>query len=233
METKEIKAQNTNEKTQVFNVVILDKSGSMSRIRKNAVDGFNETLASIRNSQKKYQDTQEHFITLVAFCGCGVTKIYDKVPVNEVTNLELEQYTPCCKTPLYDAIGATITDIRNKTKNIDNYAVLVTVITDGAENASMEWNSLAIKSLIELLTEDGWMFSFIGTSDIIHVAHDLSFQNHMTWNQTSEGTKEMFDKESKSREAFFGGMSACGFSSFDKKTRKEMLKNFSKDFYNK
>ena len=233
METKEIKAQNTNEKTQVFNVVILDKSGSMSRIRKNAVDGFNETLASIRNSQKKYQDTQEHFITLVAFCGCGVTKIYDKVPVNEVTNLEIEQYTPCCMTPLYDAIGATITDIRNKTKNIDNFAVLVTVITDGAENASREWNSLAIKSIIELLTEDGWMFSFIGTSDIIHVAHDLSFQNHMTWNQTSEGTKEMFDKESKSREAFFGGMSACSFSSCDKETRKEMLKKFSKDFYEK
>ena len=36
------------QKTQVFNVVILDRSGSMETIRKAAIDGFNETLAGIR-----------------------------------------------------------------------------------------------------------------------------------------------------------------------------------------
>ena len=35
-------------KTQVFNVIILDKSGSMESIRQAAVDGFNETLAGIK-----------------------------------------------------------------------------------------------------------------------------------------------------------------------------------------
>lgn len=33
------------EKTQVHNVIILDRSGSMNSIRKAAVDSFNETLA--------------------------------------------------------------------------------------------------------------------------------------------------------------------------------------------
>ena len=44
--------ENKNEiqKTQVFNVIILDRSGSMNRIRKAAVDGFNETLAGIKRS---------------------------------------------------------------------------------------------------------------------------------------------------------------------------------------
>lgn len=233
METKEIKAQNTNEKTQVFNVVILDKSGSMSIIRKNAVDGFNETLAGVRIAQEKFKDTQEHFITLAAFCGCGVTKIYDKVPVNEVTNLELEQYNPCCMTPLYDAIGITVSDIKKKTKDVDNFAVLVTVITDGAENASNEWTAPAIKTLIEGLTADGWMFSFIGTDNIIHVANDLSFKNHMIWEQTHEGTKEMFDTENISRNAFYKKMNDCSFASCDKATRTKMLKKFSKEFYEK
>lgn len=58
------------EKTQVHNVIILDRSGSMSSIRQAAVDSFNETLAGIRKAQQKFTDTQEHFISLVTFCGC-------------------------------------------------------------------------------------------------------------------------------------------------------------------
>ena len=33
-----------NKKTQIYNLVILDKSGSMESIRKEAIDGYNETL---------------------------------------------------------------------------------------------------------------------------------------------------------------------------------------------
>ena len=47
-------------KTQVFNVIILDRSGSMECIRKAAVDGFNETLAGIKKAQEKFATyTQE------------------------------------------------------------------------------------------------------------------------------------------------------------------------------
>ena len=37
-----------NKKTQIYNLVILDKSGSMESIRKEAIDGYNETLGSIK-----------------------------------------------------------------------------------------------------------------------------------------------------------------------------------------
>ena len=59
-------------KTQVYNVVILDKSGSMESIRQAAIDGFNETLNGIKKAQEKYAETQDHFVTLVAFCGCEI-----------------------------------------------------------------------------------------------------------------------------------------------------------------
>ena len=39
-------------KTKVFNVIILDKSGSMSSIARQAVDGVNETIGSIRSAQE-------------------------------------------------------------------------------------------------------------------------------------------------------------------------------------
>lgn len=38
-------------KTLVYNLVILDKSGSMESIRKEAIDGYNETLGAIRAAQ--------------------------------------------------------------------------------------------------------------------------------------------------------------------------------------
>lgn len=43
-------------KTQVFNVIILDKSGSMESIRQAAIDGFNETLSGIKKAQEKFAD---------------------------------------------------------------------------------------------------------------------------------------------------------------------------------
>lgn len=42
-----METNNQQEKTQVFNVIILDRSGSMEAIRRAAVDGFNETLSGI------------------------------------------------------------------------------------------------------------------------------------------------------------------------------------------
>ena len=46
-------------KTQVFNVIILDKSGSMANIRQAAIDGFNETLSGIKKAQEKLDSTNE------------------------------------------------------------------------------------------------------------------------------------------------------------------------------
>ena len=45
---EDIKDKTAMQKTQIFNVIILDRSGSMQRIRQAAVDGFNETLVGIK-----------------------------------------------------------------------------------------------------------------------------------------------------------------------------------------
>ena len=48
---EEVKNKQEMKKTQVFNVIILDRSGSMECIRQAAVEGFNETLAGIMNKK--------------------------------------------------------------------------------------------------------------------------------------------------------------------------------------
>jgi len=53
--------KNVKEKTQVFNVIILDKSGSMGSIREAAVSGFNETLAKDCSTRMNLFKKVHHF----------------------------------------------------------------------------------------------------------------------------------------------------------------------------
>lgn len=221
-------------KTPVYNLVILDKSGSMESIRKEAIDGYNETLGTIRAAQLKHMDTQEHYVSLAAFCSCGIEMIYDKTPIAEAEKLTEKQYVPCCCTPLFDAIGSSIQKLRKDIRDCPDAAVLVTIITDGYENASKEWTGPAVKALIENCKEDGWMFSFIGAGeDIIHIATTISITNTVLWEQTSKGTADVFANENDAQSRFYDKMATCCPPSMSLSDRKKMRQQFSEEYYDK
>lgn len=204
MENKEIKS-----KTQVFNVVILDKSGSMEVLRKAAVDGFNETLNGIKTAQEKYADTQDHYVSLVAFCACEMKQVYDKVPVMEARPLDESDYRPCCCTPLYDAMGFTLNGMRKYVQDIEDAVVLVTIITDGLENASKEYRLDSIKSLVEQLKKEGWSFTYMGANqDALEVAASMSIRNSRNFDYNDEGTRQMMDKDCATRMNFFSRLAS-------------------------
>lgn len=195
-------------KTQVYNVVILDRSGSMSTIRRAAIDGFNETLAGIKKAQKKFADTQNHYVSLVAFCNCETSKIFDKVPAAEARQLTPADYEPCCGTPLYDAMGFTLTDMRRHVKDIDDAVVVVTVITDGMENASREYDAKSIRQLVETLRGEGWTFTYMGANqDAASVAENMSIRNSRNFAYSAEGTVRSMRKDSDTRMNFFSRLS--------------------------
>ncbi len=192
----------------VYNLIILDKSGSMSNIARQAIDGVNETIGSIKSAQEKNPD-QKHLVTLVAFCGCELKTIYDNVPVADVKTLTDRDYQPCCMTPLYDAVGTTITRVHALigADSIDTLA-LVTVITDGYENASHEFSLTALKSLIDSYKDQGWQFTYIGADhDVEQVAYSLHIDHHLQFDKTEAGTKAMFAKERSSRHKWMKKMS--------------------------
>ena len=183
----------------VYNVIILDKSGSMSSIARQAVDGVNETIGSIKSAQEKNPD-QKHMVTLVAFCGCELKTIYDNVPVAEVKTLTDKDYRPCCMTPLYDAIGTTIGRVHAMKSQESDSLALVTIITDGYENASHEFTQSAIRALIESYKEQGWQFTYIGADhDVQQVSFSLSIDHCMLFDKSEAGTQAMFAKERRSR----------------------------------
>ncbi len=189
-------------KQRVFNLIILDESGSMSSIEKQAIDGVNETVQTIRSAQKKYED-QEHYVTFVSFNSDAVKTIYDKMEVSKVKEITDKDYCPECCTPLYDAMGNSLNALRKSVAEDD--VVLVTIITDGYENSSREYSGQAIKSLVESLKAKGWIFTYIGANqDVEKVASTISITNTLCFAANGPGTSAMFARESKARHRLFG-----------------------------
>ncbi len=195
----------TTNKARIYNVIILDKSGSMSSIARQAIDGVNETLGAIRSSQLRDPE-QDNRVTLVAFCGCETRLIYENVPIADASDISEKDYKPCCMTPLYDAVGTTLTRTRKATTG-EKCAVAVTIITDGYENASREFTGPAVRKLIEECRNQGWMIAYIGADhDVEAVAADLSIHNVLNFNKSAEGTQRMFAQERRSKLRWLGKM---------------------------
>ncbi len=196
------------DKLKVYNLVILDKSGSMSCIAEAAISGFNETVGGIRSAQERYQDSQEHFVSLYVFCDCDKHYIYENVPVNEVKTLTSKDYRPCCCTPLFDAMGISLNQLLNKIQSDKNATAAVTVITDGLENASMEYSGSDIKILVDKLKdEEGWNFAYIGTNqDVDAVAAQISITNTMYFEDDSAGMKTAWESERKAKMRMYDRM---------------------------
>ncbi len=198
---------NTNiTKPQIYNLIILDESGSMSHMQQQTVSGCNETLNSIRSIQQQYADTQQHFVSIYAFQSSGSVPsryLIKNEPVNRVTDVTPDDYRPFGCTPLYDAIGATLADLKATTARSQDAIGSVTIITDGYENASKLYSHDQVSQMISALKELGWNFSFIGANiDVDYTARSLNIHNSMTFTQDKEGMNRMFARERSSRMAY-------------------------------
>ena len=186
--------------TKIYNLIIIDESGSMSCIRQQAMDSVNETIQTIRTAQER-NENQEHFVTLVTFNDTA-TIVNDCAPINEIKELTAESYRPDCCTALYDAMGLSLNALQKKVSKEDK--VLVTIVTDGYENASKEYNLRTIKALVEELKAKGWVFAYLGANqDAEEVAFSMSIDNAMSWESTREGTAYMSERLNYSRSRWY------------------------------
>ena len=184
-----------------YNLIILDESGSMSGVRGQTISGCNETLNSIRNTAKEQPGTKQ-YVSIFCFDTSNSRYIFQNVPVEKTRDLTPEDYCPNSCTPLYDAIGYTVTELRTLIAKTD-YVGVVTIITDGYENASRRWNHQAVVELIDNLKGKGWVFTFIGANiDVEGTAKGLGIDSYLRFEQTDEGMSEMFREERRSRRAY-------------------------------
>jgi len=206
--------------TKVYNLLVVDESGSMEIIKQQTINGCNETLQTIQSAQEKYPE-QNHLVTLVFFNSCETKTIVDCIPVSKTKPLNESNYNPNCNTPLFDALGESLTRLRYKINQEEEHHVLVTILTDGEENSSKEFNHRMINKMINELKKAGWTFTFIGANiDVEKVATQISVSNFISFEQTHEGTKAMFVREQSSRMNYF-----------DKMSKGESKEKLSKDYF--
>lgn len=140
-------------------VSVIDESGSMMSIKKDAEGGY-----------KAFIDTQknvpgEAVVTLYTF-NDSVSKLFEEKPIPGVGELTLY---PKGTTALLDAIGNAIngvgTRLANKKEEDRPEKVIVCILTDGEENCSREFTNIKIKEMIEhQRSKYGWEFVFLGAN---------------------------------------------------------------------
>lgn len=187
-------------KTSVHNLIIVDASGSMTPIYDQALKGINETLSNIKQIAEENRDIKQ-YVTLLSFANGGerLQYIYNGKNICQTHVITPAEYQLRGLTALYDAIGISVSKMKAQINEKDK--VLVTIITDGYENDSREWDETMVRKLIEQLMTQGWVFAYIGANQDAEIeAGKIGVINSMNWEASIEGTGAMFEREKRSRQ---------------------------------
>jgi len=186
-------------KHQVHNLIILDESGSMRSIKSLIIKGFNELVQSVKGIEEKFPE-QEHLISMVSFNDLNNKVLHFIDPVKKLDAINDSTYNPASMTPLFDAMGFSISKLKQYLDGKTNYSVLVTILTDGEENSSKEYTGIAIKNLVDELKEQNWTFTYIGADhDVEKMAARMNIHNTMSFGKNDSDIRNMFLKESSAR----------------------------------
>ncbi len=131
-------------------VFVLDDSASMQTSREATISGYNEYL----KMQKKDAETNNitTFVSLYKFDGNNVNCVFNRINVNQVEELSKKTYDPNGMTNLHDAIGGVMIQVNTQLKahkKEDRDSIIITILTDGHENASSTFNDATIKQMVE------------------------------------------------------------------------------------
>jgi hypothetical protein len=141
---------------------VLDRSGSMSSLTSDAIGGFNSFLES-----QKQLEGRANF-TLVLF-DHEYLVVHKSVDIRNVPDLDARTYVPRGSTALLDAVGRTIDDVgshlASQPEDKRPAKVIVAIFTDGLENASSDYTTERVASMIKHQQEKyGWEFLFLAAN---------------------------------------------------------------------
>jgi len=173
-------------------VPIVDESGSMGEIKSDTIGAYNSFISE----QKKVEG--EALVNLVKF-NTKIEKVYES-SIQNAQLLDDNTYRPKDWTRLYDAIGHTIKDVKDKIKSLKDEdkpeKVLVVIITDGKENRSRDFNRDQIFEKIKKLEKKyNAVFLYLGANqDAFEEGNKIGINkfNTVTWEADSSGVNTAF-----------------------------------------
>lgn len=177
-------------------IFVIDESGSMQGSESDVIGGFNNYI----ECQRK-ETVGKVTVSLYKFNSLVSSVIVNK-PIAKIKELNQTHYSPSGFTALYDAIGKAIQETDNQIAAIQQSErpnkVLMVIITDGQENASKEFSSQAIKTLIathQNLMNWGFIYLGAGLKDFTD-ADLLGLKNRV--NSETPAWKRSFNSVAKS-----------------------------------
>lgn len=146
-----------DDKTEI--VLVIDRSGSMTSIKKDMEGGLKTYLENQKNQNG------ECFVTYYNFDGV-VNRVFENLNIHNVQEIEI---IPSGRTALIDAIGTSIVEVGKRLENTPEHnrpsKVIFVIITDGEENCSRQYNENHVREMIKHQKEKyNWNFMFLGAN---------------------------------------------------------------------
>lgn len=172
-------------------IFVIDKSGSMSRLTNDTIEGFNGFVESQKDDTKTT-------LTTVLFDTTWKT-IHDGIDVYEVNPMTTKDYVAYGGTAMLDAIGDTINRVQDRHDELGEEKpekVLFVITTDGEENSSTKFTKSQIEKMIKHQTNGhGWEFMFLGANmDAVKEAASIgiSYNRAVSYDWTTCGTDALY-----------------------------------------
>lgn len=199
-------------KAPVWVAMILDESGSMQSVKSQTISGFNEYLQDRKEDSKK--NSVKFWLTTFH---STISEKLVAADVSEAKDLTDYSYRPDHMTALYDAIGKTLRSIDEEIKRTKTKPkILVTIFTDGLENASNRFSKSQIESEItERESKGNWTFTYVGANqDSVKTAAGMGIRAANSVNYSAQTTNSAFRGISQSTSSYLddsNSMQTFGF----------------------
>lgn len=204
---------------------LLDRSGSMSLCLDSTKQGFDELIGGQRS------EPGECIVTLAQFDRHARQPVlqwnYQARPIADVGPLEL---WPRGATPMLDAVGQFVIEVGEQLSAMPEDdrpgTVICLIMTDGYENASVEWSWPAVKELITQQTEQwNWTFMFLGANiDAVEVGTRMGVSRGSTITFDSADSDAVVDTYAVASAAMAGTRSGLRTSFSEEDRRRAMGK---------
>ena len=201
----------------------IDESGSVAGIVKPLVEAYNQTVTDIRSAV--LDEGQEASMTALAF-GDRVLKhriLYVGQQVQTVEPLDHNSLNPTGMTPLFDSVWRAIKKLEELDDGKPSTSFVVSVITDGQENQSVDPGvPTTVKEIAKKTATDRWTFTFLvpdGNEDWFSNRFNIPRGNIQGWDtKTARGTKDAFIVSSAAYGEFFKQKSSRGIKKMSSKS---------------
>jgi hypothetical protein len=170
----------------------MDETGSMDSLKEEAISGFNKYIDDLKKNLKGRTN-----FSLMLFDSTKMRwHVIDK-PIKDVAHLDETTYCPGALTPLWDAVAEAILLTEDRVKDKKNPKVVITILTDGYENASRKYTTDVVKGMIE--SHKDWAINFLGANmDAWNVAGEMGIDTGsvMNFSFTANGLSAGFESAS-------------------------------------